>query len=69
MFAVRYELDFYMLCRINPLLGNDSVNTSRDNEYATIKDIRCKAMDVFSALSDPKIYNEKPTVTDGSDSV
>jgi hypothetical protein len=41
------------------LLGNGSVNTSRRNEYATIED-------VFSVWSDPKLYNEKPTITDSS---
>jgi hypothetical protein len=30
-----------ILWRIYPLLGNNSVNTSRGNEYATIEDIRC----------------------------
>jgi hypothetical protein len=50
--------------RLDPLLGNDSVNTSRGNEHITIEDIRCYAMDVFSVSSDSKLYNEKPTITD-----
>jgi hypothetical protein len=29
-----------LLCRIDALLGNDSVNTSRGNAYATIENIR-----------------------------
>jgi hypothetical protein len=48
------------------LLGNESVNTHRDNEYAAIEDIRCYAMDVFFAWSDPRLYNEKPAITDSS---
>jgi hypothetical protein len=48
------------------LPGKDSVNTSRGNEYAAIEDICCYAMDVFSAWSDPRLHNEKATVTDSS---
>jgi hypothetical protein len=41
------------------LLGNDSVSTSRGNEYGTIEDICCKTVDVFSVWSDPSsVYNE-----------
>jgi hypothetical protein len=48
------------------LLGNDSVKTFCSNEYATIEDIRYKAMDTFSVRFDPRLYNEKPTVTGSS---
>jgi hypothetical protein len=51
---------------MDPLLGNDSVNTSRCNEYTKIEDICCYVMDVFSAWSDPRLDNEKPTITDSS---
>jgi hypothetical protein len=62
----KISLIIVIMSRIDPLLGSDSVNTSRDTEYATIEDIRCQAMDVSSAWSDPRLYNKKPTVTDSS---
>jgi hypothetical protein len=48
------------------LLGKNSVNTFRGNEYAAIEGIHCYAMDVFSVLSYPRRYNEKPTISDSS---
>jgi hypothetical protein len=51
---------------IIPLLGNDSVNTARGNKYTTIEDNRCQAMDVCSAWSDQRLFNEKPKVTESS---
>jgi hypothetical protein len=38
---LKCDLEQNILWRIDPLLGNDSVNTSRCNEYATIDDICC----------------------------
>jgi hypothetical protein len=51
---------------IDPLLGNDSVNTSCGNECAKTEDIHCYEMDVISVWSDTKLYNEEPAITDSS---
>jgi hypothetical protein len=39
---IRIRISKYcILWSKDALLGNDSINTSRGNEYATIEDIRC----------------------------